>query len=357
MILLNKKLRGILASLVLASLLSACASSPYYDPAQPHHREKGFANLDGSQVNKPFSELLAWWWSRWKDDLPPPPSTHVQGYNFPVLETDVAALRANRDKNSYTWIGHATGLLQTDGLNILTDPIFSERASPVSFAGPIRRTKLPFPPSALPHIDVVVISHNHYDHLDEASILSLNAQPGGPPRFLVPLGIDAWMQDRGISNVRGLDWWQSEMVGQSRITLVPAHHWSARSFGDRNETLWGGWVVKSPTFSFYYSGDTGYAPQFADIGRRFGPFDLATLPVGTYEPRWFMGRQHINPEEAVKIAQDVGARRTIGVHWGTFELSDEALDAPIGDLAQALASRPEAAPFELLQHGQTRWLP
>ena len=345
---------GVLAA-VLA--IAACAATnPYFDPTRPHHRASGFTNNYGPAGGKPLGQLLAWFWERTWAGLPAPPSRHFDGYGaIPVEQPDRAYLNANRACPSVTWIGHATTLLQLGGLNVLTDPQFSERAFPFQWMGPKRRVAPAIRAAELPRIDLVVISHNHYDHLDRDSVLALNAQRGGPPLFLVPLGVEAWMRAQGIERVEALDWWSTRQVGPVDVHFVPAQHWSARTPFDRNETLWGGWVLRTPGFSAYFAGDTGYSPDFADIGRRFGGFDVALIPVGAYLPRWFMKDQHVDPAEAVRIHRDVGSRLSIGIHWGTFELTDEPLDAPIGELASALAAAGVAPEhFVLLRHGQTR---
>ncbi len=342
----------------VAAGVSSCASiNPAYDPGRPHHRPEGFVNNYAPAGGKPLSVLLQWFAERTAAGLPKPPSTVVQGYTFPVRQPDLALLRSNRESETATFIGHATMLVQVGGLNVLTDPQFSDRAFMVQWAGPKRRTRLPLAIGDLPRIDVVVISHNHYDHLDLDSVLALNRQPGGPPRFFVPLGVDRWMREQGITNVEGLDWWEMRRVADTEVHFVPVQHWSARTPFDRNRTLWGGWVLRSPSYSVFFAGDTGYSKDFADIGTRFGGVDLALIPVGAYEPRWFMKDQHVNPEEAVMIHRDVRARASIGVHWGTFELTDESLDEPIVALREALARAgiPHEQ-FTLLDHGQTRVL-
>ncbi len=211
-----------------------------------------------------------------------------------------------------------------------------------------------------------MISHNHYDHLDAASVRSLAAQPGGPPLFIVPLGVKAWFTDAGIDRVVELDWWQSRRVGEVEIVLVPAQHWSGRSFSDRMETLWGGYAVFAPDFHLFFAGDTGYSKDFADIHARFAArhggvgrgFDLALLPIGAYEPRWFMKEQHIDPAEAVQIHLDLAARRSIGIHWGTFALTDEALDEPPRALETARRQRGLADDaFTVMAIGETRRFP
>jgi L-ascorbate metabolism protein UlaG (beta-lactamase superfamily) len=260
-----------------------------------HHAprtDNGYENNDGPLAR---GSVWKWRWNRWTHGLPPPPAN---GYAFPVDHPDVAWIKANRSDDTMTWIGHATALLQINGVNVITDPMFSERASPFTFAGPKRRVPPGLALDELPHIDVVLISHSHYDHLDTASVEALNAQPGGPPLFLVPLGIKDWLAKKGITNAQELDWGDETSVTGLDFWFVPATHWSARSLTDRNETLWGGWVVKTPAgaahpFSVYFAGDTGYSNDFKRIGAAFGCVDLALIPVGAYEPRWFMGPQHV----------------------------------------------------------------
>ena len=334
------------------------SSNPYFDAQRAHHRPDGFVNTDGTTVDKPVSDLLRWYYERARDGLPQPPSTHVQGYAFPVLRPDLALLKANRDQVTATWIGHATVLLQIAGLNVLTDPQFSDRAFPVQWAGPKRRVALPARLDELPRIDLVLVSHNHYDHLDEATVMALERQPGGGPLFVVPLGLERWMKARGVARVERFDWWESRQLLGVRIDMVPVQHWSARTLADRNETLWGGWVVSAPGFRFFFAGDTGYSKDFADIGARFDGFDLAAIPVGAYEPRWFMKTQHVDPAEAVAIHRDLRALRSIGIHWGTFELTDEPLDAPIGVLPAARRAAGVAdEDFVLMKHGETKIYP
>jgi len=207
----------------------------------------------------------------------------------------------------------------------------------------------------LPRIDVVLITHSHYDHLDAATVDALARQPGGPPVFVVPLGLDVWLNARGIERVVRFDWWERKRIEGLDIELTPAKHWSGRSFWNRNTTLWGGWAVLANGFSFWHAGDTAYSADFVAIGRRFGGFDLAAIPVGSYEPRWLMHDVHATPDEAARIFVDVRAQRGIGVHWGTFVLSDEPLDRPIADLAHALdLHRIPHDRFVLFRHGETR---
>jgi N-acyl-phosphatidylethanolamine-hydrolysing phospholipase D len=334
-----------------ALLVAASRSHPNYNPAKSHHTESGFRNNYPHQEKQSFWK---WMWARWTQGVPDDPAG---GYGFPVLKPDAAFLAANRSEPTLTWIGHATLLLQLGGVNVLTDPHFSERASPVGFAGPKRYVPPALSLAELPHIDAVVISHNHYDHLDAGTVKELNRQPGGAPRFFVPLGLKAWFADEGIDNVVELDWWEQVRHMGVEFHLVPVQHWSARTAWDRNQTLWGGWMLEHPSMRFFFAGDTGYSQDFADIRSRFGPIDLAAIPVGCYEPRWFMQANHVNPEESVRIHNDLGARFSVGIHWGTFRLTDERLDEPPRKLAAALSAAgipPER--FFLMQHGELRRL-
>ncbi len=340
-----------------------------YNVVKKHHRPDGFQNNYTLATDKSRLDLLRWQWERARAGLPKPPKKPT-----PIVTPDMKFVSANNgaaQEPAITWIGHATMLVQMGGLNILTDPVFSERASPVSFAGPKRYQQPGIALKDLPRIDVVLLSHNHYDHLDTASVKALNAQAGGPPLFLVPLGIKKWMAAQGITNVQQMDWWDSIPVqtaaGQVEVHFTPVQHWSARGLGDRRATLWGGFAVFASDYHLYFSGDTGYSKDFLDTRERFaarqtaalgGGFDMALVAVGAYAPRWFMKEQHVNPEEAVQIHLDLQAKRSIGVHWGTFDLTDESLDQPPKDLAVARAEKklPQEA-FDVMAIGQTLKLP
>jgi N-acyl-phosphatidylethanolamine-hydrolysing phospholipase D len=225
---------------------------------------------------------------------------------------------------SLTWIGHSTMLVRMDGATFLTDPMFSERASPVGFAGPKRLVPPGVPLDELPPIDFATLSHDHYDHTDVPSIRAL-ARRG--VRFVAGIGMGDLVREAG-GEVIELDWWQSTSLGPVRVHCVPAQHFSGRSLIGRDKRLWAGWVVEGPTRRFYHAGDTGYFPGFREIGARLGPIDLAALPIGAYEPAPIMQFVHLDPEEALRAAEDVGARRVVAMHWGTFDLTDEPLDEP-----------------------------
>jgi N-acyl-phosphatidylethanolamine-hydrolysing phospholipase D len=347
-------------SAVLAlALCGATAAAP------AHHRGDRFQNNYLEFEPKGLGALLKWRIDAAREGVPKEAQTPT-----PRVAPDLAFLRANGVAGaamtpSVTWIGHASALLQSGGVNVLTDPIFSERASPVSFLGPKRHVAPGLALAELPHIDAVLISHNHYDHLDAASVDALAAQPGGPPLFIVPLGVKRWLAERGITHAIELDWWQSARVGAVEIVFTPAQHWSGRSLTDRMETLWGGYAIFAPDFQTFFAGDTAYSKDFADIHERFAArqdaghgFDLALIPIGAYEPRWFMSTQHVDPDEAVRIHLDLVAAHSIGIHWGTFQLTDEALDEPPRALARAARARGLADDaFTVLAIGETRRFP
>jgi N-acyl-phosphatidylethanolamine-hydrolysing phospholipase D len=340
------------------ALLAGCAARKDTAAAadKPHHTATGYRNTTpAGAIDTPLSRLLRWRWEALRAGLPPPPQAPT-----PVVAPDLERLRANPGgarQPAVTWIGHATTLVQAGGLNVLTDPVFSERASPVPFAGPRRAQPPGVALADLPPVDVVLVSHNHYDHLDRASVVDLDRRGEGRTLFLVPLGNKAWMEAQGIRRVVELDWWDTHVLGAVTFQLVPVQHWSARSLGDRNQTLWGGWVARGPDLHWYFSGDTGYSNYFADTRARGGAVDLALLAIGAYEPRWFMQAQHMDPAEAVQAHKDLGARRTIAIHWGTFALTDEPLDQPPRDLAQARRAAGVADDeFAILRIGETRWL-
>eukprot|EP00898_Chlorokybus_atmophyticus_P007900 jgi/Chlat1/8110/Chrsp75S07566 len=278
-----------------------------------------------------------------------------------------------------TWIGHASFLLQFDGVTILTDPIWSDRCFRSQAIGPKRQAQIvppAFPLAKLPPIDVVIISHNHYDHLDENTIKAL----GNRPLYLVPLGVKEWMEKFGVTNVKELDWWEShEAKTLSGPTLkavcTPCQHFSGRWLDDRNKTLWSSWVLEGPTKKVYFAGDTGYrsvpkdfqgvetditpvCPAFAEIGAKHGPFDLALIPIGAYSPRWFMSPVHCSPEDAVALHLAVKSKQSIGMHWGTFVLTDEPILEPPKRLIQELKRLSiDPSSFITLQHGETQSFP
>jgi L-ascorbate metabolism protein UlaG (beta-lactamase superfamily) len=254
---------------------------------------------------------------------------------LPTAVPDVGALRKNRHAPTVTWVGHSTLLVQLDGVNLLTDPTWSLRLGPWSGTVGVKRFT---PPGIafhdLPPIDVVLISHDHYDHLDEPTVRRLARAFN--PSFVVPLGIKAWLADRGITNVSELDWGQAITVKGLQIVCAPAQHGSGRMLLDSGQRLWASWIVIGSK-RFYFGGDSGYAPHLAMIGQAFGPFDLAALPIGSYTPREIARPVHMSPEEALQALRDLRAARFIGIHWGTFELAREAYDEPPRRIAAEVA--------------------
>jgi N-acyl-phosphatidylethanolamine-hydrolysing phospholipase D len=341
------------------------AKNPHYNPRsnphKQHHTPKGFRNNYPHATDQNF---LKWQQERLK--LPPTPTPDGGWISvLPQVKPQLHFLQSNQTDRTITWVSHATVLVQSNGVNIITDPVFSTRTSPLKFAGPKRQVPLPIHIKELPNIDVVFVSHNHYDHLDIGSIKALH-QRFPQALYIVPLGLKKWFARIKIHNVVELDWWDShdytKARSQFRFTLSPAQHWSKRSFFDTNQSLWGGIVVEDFTESqttpwrFIYTGDTGYSQDFKDIGAKFPTgFDWAAIPIGAYEPRWFMRAQHINPDEAVQILQDIHAKEALAVHWGTFILTDEPLNQPPKDLAVALEKYQIAGQrFHVFKAGETR---
>ena len=332
--------------------------------SKTHHTPHGFTNNYVGTVTKSLRDLLRWQLDRFRNHLPPPPTLPI-----PEQAADLNFIHANSLAGANmtpaaTWIGHASTLVQANGLNVLTDPVFSNRVSPVSFAGPKRAQPPGLSVEQVPHIDVVLVSHNHYDHLDRGSIKRLSEQAGGSPVFLMPLGLKVWLQELGISNAVELDWWEHHTHQGTEFHFTPAQHWSGRSWNDRNKTLWGAWSALGPDFHWYFSGDTGYSRDFLDTRERFaerqtpekgGGFDVALIAVGACLPRWFMKEQHVDLDEAVQIHMDLAAKCSLGIHWGTFALADDPLDLPLHQMSEVLAGKGVAREaFFLLPVGGTR---
>lgn len=314
----------------------------------PHHTEDGFRNNYGHGAKGFGMDFLGFLWDLQTGDWTPPELARG--------EPELAFLRANREQPTATWLGHASFLLQLGGRNILTDPALTERASPLPFAGPARVQPPGIAIADLPPIDLVVISHDHYDHLDLPTLEKLRGRDN--PLLVAPLGLSPWLRTRGFENVAELDWWQHHDTGMLRIHAVPVQHFSGRGLFDRNQRLWAGYVLEADELRVFFAGDTGYSPDFADIGARFAPVDLALIPIGAYAPRDFMKPVHVTPEEAVRIHRDVGARASIGMHWGTFRLTTEPMDEPPERLRTATAEAglaPEA--FRTVPLGATQRLP
>lgn len=321
-------------------------------PVSDHFDGKRFYNLDvGSDKN--FFDLLRWQtarlfrgsgkWSKYAE---------IPTGDVPLKTVEGERLRA-------TYIGHATVLLQFGGLNILTDPVWSKRVSPVSFAGPKRVRPAAIRFEDLPPIHVVVISHNHYDHLDEPTLKRLAREHN--PKFYVGLGNKKRLSGKNIGarQVFEMDWWQSVEVAEGvRLTSVPARHWSGRGLASRNKTLWCGYVFESQQAGkIFFAGDTGMGKHFAQIAERFGAMRLALLPIGAYLPRWFMRENHLSPADAVKAHRTLNAAMSIGIHFDTFPLADEAENQAVSDLQKALADEPSTLPFQVPVFGRAIEIP
>jgi L-ascorbate metabolism protein UlaG (beta-lactamase superfamily) len=350
---------------LVCALLAACVSmtpraNPDYDASKPHHRLDGFSSRYSERSDKPG--LLRWQWERMRDGLPKPPAEPIVG-----IEPNLELINSDSTQPRVTWVGHSTLLVQIDGLNLLTDPHWGQRASPFSFAGPKRHQAPGIAFEKLPRIDAVVISHNHWDHLDQETLQALMDRHSGI-RFFVPLGIQHWFKKEvkgavlkgSARNVIALDWDQHASIkGKTKnldLHFLSVQHWSARSIGDRYETLWGSWALMHPDFRFWFSGDLAYSRDTKDIGERMGGFDLAAIAIGAYEPRWFMKDSHVNPSEALQVQKDVKAKAAIGIHWGTFDgMSDEPLDQAPKDLEIAKKESSVPLNFFVLKHGES-WL-
>jgi N-acyl-phosphatidylethanolamine-hydrolysing phospholipase D len=241
--------------------------------------------------------------------------------------------RAEHAECAITWVGHSTFLIQMGGLNVLTDPMWSDRCAPVQWAGPQRQVPPGIPFTELPPIDLVLQSHDHYDHFDDWTVRHIaRAHPAA--QWVTPLGVARRLRARGVTRVIELDWWQQHADSAWQVTCIPAQHFSGRSPFDRNQTLWGGFVLRCAHRTLCFVGDSGWHGEFTDIGRRCGPFDMILMPIGAYEPRWIMQPVHVDPEEAVQAYQALQQAHPtsmpvmVAMHWGTFVLTDEPLDEP-----------------------------
>ena len=321
--------------------------NPYYSgPTSDHFDGTRFFNPGGMQPGN-VSALLKWRFANRRDPWPGEwPSPH---------HGTKPTQRGEDDRIILTMIGHATMLLQVAGLNIITDPVFSRRVSPLSFAGPARVNPPGVAFDALPPVDVILLSHNHYDHMDIASLRALARRDN--PLIVTPLGNDTILRRAGITtDIATGDWGDTTKIrGGVSVHFEPAHHWSARGVRDRRMALWAAFVIETPVGKIYHIGDTGFheGRNFLAAGEKHGGFRLAILPVGAYEPRWFMQGQHMNPEEAVIGMKLCGADHAAGHHWGTFRLTDEPITAPAEDLARALDKHGVAADrFRPLRPGE-----
>jgi N-acyl-phosphatidylethanolamine-hydrolysing phospholipase D len=336
-------------------------------PAMPVSRTaaRRFANTDPQVVigNFPWYEMV---WRSLRGDFKPkaePEGGYEAFAKAWSTAVDHVRLAQRQVDPAVTWLGHVSVLLQVAGLNVLMDPTLAGHAGPGGRMGAPRRVPAPLTPEELPPIDLVLISHNHYDHLCDATISRL-IKAGQTPHFIVPLGLKPWFEARGIAHVTELDWWGSvEINEQVRIHFTPAQHWSRRTPWDTNASLWGGYLLEwsqpdLAVWRFLFPGDTGYSNDFKTIRQRLGAVDFLALPIGAYLPRDFMKPMHVNPADAVQLMLDLDARQAMGVHWGTFMLTQEAFDHPPRDLLAALQGRGLSQDrVWLMKHGETRVIP
>jgi L-ascorbate metabolism protein UlaG (beta-lactamase superfamily) len=321
--------------------------NPYYDGPENGHFDGLRFHLGPLTRDKSRLDLLAWRFAGGRAEWPE---------SFPSLHSDVPPPRVEGDALRVSYVGHASMLIQTHGVNLLVDPVWSERASPVTFAGPKRVNDPGILFDDLPPIDAVLVSHNHYDHLDVATLSSLAG--GKAKRFITPLGNDSIMRDhdRAIA-AEPYDWGARVEVGRGVfVHFEPCYHWSARGLLDRRMALWSAFVIETPSGNIYQVGDTGFGDGafFRQTREKHGAFKLAILPIGAYAPRWFMRDQHVDPDEALQIMQILGARRAMAHHWGTFQLTDEPITEPPQRLKTALERENiELETFRAIRPGQT----
>ena len=309
-----------------------CDGTRFFNPTGPGPRS--------------FSDLWKWRRERMRGSAKAWPATVPSGP--PVQLPDTVA----DGEVAVTFIGHATFLLQFPGLNVLTDPVFATHAGPFGLLGPKRVCPPALRLGELPRVDVVLLSHNHYDHLDLSALRWLARQRR--PQFVAPLGLKAWLEARGVTPVIELDWWQNHWVAEMEIICTPAQHWSSRTPWDRCLTLWGGFWLRTRFGSVYFAGDSGWGVHFDATRSRLGSPALSLLPIGAYEPRWFMEPAHMNPADAVNAHFAVGSRRSLAMHFGTFCLTDEGIDDPARELEKSLSTRQVPADvFTVPTVGQT----
>jgi N-acyl-phosphatidylethanolamine-hydrolysing phospholipase D len=324
---------------------------------RPHHTQNGKFRNPWGLVESRFAGLLKWRWNRVRHPLPPDDGAR----SLRRAPSSVRVPRAAANEIAITWVGHSTLLVQLGPLNILTDPVWSDRASPWRSAGPRRLVPAALPIEELPPIDIVLLSHNHYDHLDAWTVRALVAsQPDA--QWVVPLRLGGLVRSLGVRYITELDWWDERPVKDATVACTPARHFSARTPFDRNRTLWCGFAVAASAGRFFYAGDTGLHPEFARIGERFGPFVVSAIPIGAYEPRWFMQPVHVNPDDALTAFRALHAHHgvarnavMVGIHWGTFRLTDEPILEPprLTRDAWKRAMLPDGNLW-ILAHGETR---
>ena len=304
---------------MLKTLFTLLALIPLYVTAE-------YKNTNGKAIDKSIKDLI-----RWQRNQKKPVLASIE------ISDEWQSIDFEEADNYMIWIGHSTFLIKKNSLTILTDPVFSDRASPFKRFGPKRLIPPSITIEELPPIDVVTISHNHYDHLDIRSLKKLyKANPD--LIILIPEGDLDIFKKRNIPNVTEFDWWEDIAIDKFLFTFTPVQHWSARGLFDRNESLWGGWFIKTNNYSMYHAGDTGYSNDFIDTRLKLGAPKYAFIPIGAYNPEWFMAESHVNPEDAIQVMLDLEAEKAFGMHWGTFALTDEDTLEPPARLKEALKS-------------------
>lgn len=319
------------------------STTPYQGKVTDHFDGSVFTNPDGVRTDKGVFDIIKWMLAR------KPGAWEASSLeDFPYGEKPIE----RSDSLRITYVNHSTFLIQVDSMNILTDPIWGDRTSPLSFAGPKRMRPPGIDFDDLPPIDFVVISHNHYDHLDINTLERLKEK--FDPWILTPLGVDLDLKERGFDRSIHLEWWSTvNMSARVGVHAVPAQHFSGRGLFDRNKSLWAGYVITTVHGNIYFAGDTGYGDFFKEIGNRFGPLKVALLPIGAYKPQWFMSPVHISPEEALQVHKDVKSEFTIGMHYGTFPLADDGQFDPENDLKKAFSEYNfDSSAFILLKEGK-----
>lgn len=328
--------------ILLILLILSCSSPTLNKEASDHFDGKKFFNPDFPNMSKSIFTLLKW-------------KLTSKAANWPKsVKIDQQLVKNKKvplNELSVTFINHATVLLQIDGLNILTDPIWSDRTSPVSFAGPKRVKKPGVKFDNIPKIDVILISHNHYDHMDIPTLERFIKRDS--PIVLAGLGSSHYFKDKYKSKVLELDWSEDYFFKGLRFTFLPSKHWSKRTAFDENKCLWGAFAIEGSK-KIYFAGDTGYADHFKNAAETFESFYLSLIPIGAYEPRWFMKDAHMNPEEAIKAHLDLKSKYSLGIHHGTFQLTDEGINRPVEELKKAKEKYGVGDEFFVLENGVSK---